>query len=123
VFDYYQWYVRRKLSKRYLFFHAREYSIIALVLVGIFYYRPVLLAAAMAYLGHVATDCFHNGISPWGYSITYRAFVRFETARVAPRYRVLNAYTSRIGFILFGNMLRPWYERKIVPWIQSKTCD
>jgi hypothetical protein len=123
LFDFYQWYIRRKPSKIYLFFHAWEYSIIALLLVGIFYYHPILLAAAVAHLGHVATDHFHNGISPWGYSITYRAFVRFDTARVAPRHQVLNAYKSWIGFIPFGNILRPWYERKIEPWFQSRTSD
>ena len=56
-------------------FYAWEYSIIGLVM-GLVYYHPVLLAAVLAHLGHVATDHFHNGISTWGYSITYRAFDR-----------------------------------------------
>ena len=123
LFDYYQWYIRRKPGKIYLFCHAWEYSIIALLLVGIFYYHPVLLAAAVAHLGHVATDHFHNGISPWGYSITYRVCVRFETSRVAPRHHVLDAYKSWLGFVPFGNRLQPWYTRKIEPWFQSRISD
>jgi hypothetical protein len=123
LFDFYQWYIRRKSSKIYLLFHAWEYSIIALLLVGIFYYHPVILAAALAHLGHVATDHFHNGLSPWGYSITYRAFVRFETARVAPRHHVLDAYRSWPRMLPFGSRLEPWYQRKIEPWFRSRISD
>ena len=90
---------------------------------GNLYYHPILLAAAVAHLGHAATDHFHNGISPWGYSITYRAFVRFETARDAPSLNVLDAYKSWVGFLPFGNRLRPCYTRKIEPWFQSRIGD
>ena len=120
LFDFYQWYIRRKPSKIYLLFHAWEYSITALLIVGVFFYHPVLLAAAVAHLGHVATDHLHNGISPWGYSITYRAFVRFETARVAPRHHVLDAYKAWPRMLSFGHRLQPWYERNIEPWFRSR---
>jgi hypothetical protein len=123
LFDFYQCYVRRKRSKIYLLFHAWEYSILLLLLVGIFYYHPVPLAAAVAHLGHVATDHFHNGISPWGYSITYRAFVRFETACVTPNHDVLDSYKSWLNLIPFGTRLEPWYQRKIEPWFQSRIGD
>jgi hypothetical protein len=123
LYDFYRWYIRRRKSKIFLYSHAWEYSIIALLLLGIFYYHPILLAAALAHLGHVATDHFHNGISPWGYTITSRVFVRFETARVAPRHRVLDAYKSWLGFVPFGNRLRPYYTRKVEPWFQSRISD
>jgi len=123
LFDFYQWYIRRKPSKIYLLFHAWEYSIIALLLVGVFYYHPVLLAAALAHLGHVATDHFHNGLSPWGYSITYRIFARFETERITPNHNVLNSYRSWPGLLPFGSSWRPWYLRKVEPWFQSRIRD
>jgi len=68
LFDYYQWYIRRKRGRIFLLFHAWEYSIIGLLLLGFFYYHPVLLGAVVAHLGHVSTDHFHNRISTWGYS-------------------------------------------------------
>ena len=123
LFDYYQWYIRRKPSKIYLLFHAWEYSIIGLLLVGIFFYHPVLLAAAVAHLGHVATDHFHNCISPWGYSITYRILTRFETSRIAPNHNVLNSYKSWPRMLPFGRRLEPWYQRKIEPWFRSRFGD
>ena len=58
--DFYQWYVRRKRNKIYQFFHAWEYSIIGLLLLGVFFYHSVPLATALAHLGHVATDHFRN---------------------------------------------------------------
>ena len=123
LFDFYHWYIRRKPSKIYLFFHAWEYSILALLLVGIFYYNPLTLAAAAAHLGHVAADHFHNGISPWGYSITYRVFVRFETARRVPGQNVLNSYRAWPRMLPFGGRLKPWYARKIEPWFVSTIGD
>ena len=73
LFDYYQWYVRRKKGKIYLFFHAWEYSIAGLLMLGLIYYHPVFLAAVLAHLGHVTADHFHNNLtlgvipSPIGY--------------------------------------------------------
>ena len=93
-----------------------------LLLVGIFYYHPLLFAAAVAHLGH-ATDHSHNSISPWGYSITYRAFVRFETARVTPNHNVVDSYKLWLNLIPFGTRLQPWYQRKIEPWFESRIGD
>ena len=120
LFDYYQWYIRRKPNKLYLLFHAWEYSIIGLLLLGIFFYHPVLLAAALAHLGHVATDHFHNNISPLGYSITYRIWVRFEASRVTPNHHVLGSYKSWPGLLPFGKRLEPWYQRNIEPWFEFR---
>ena len=120
LFDFYQWYIRRKPNKIYLFFHAWEYSIIGLLLIGVFHYHPILFAAALAHLGHIATDHFHNGMSPWGYSITFRFVARFETDKVAPHHNVLNSYRSWPGLLPFGKRLEPWYRRKVEPWFRSR---
>ena len=123
LFDYFQWYVRRKKGKVYLLFHAWEYSIIGLLLLGLVYYHPVLLAAALAHLGHITADHVHNRLSPWGYFITYRIWVRFDTDRVTPNHNVLNSYRSWLGLFPFGKRLEPWYQRKIEPWFQSRMKD
>ena len=123
LFDYYQWYIRRKTDKIYLLFHAWEYSIIGLAILGFVYYHPVLLAAVLAHLGHVATDHFHNRIAPWGYFMTYRALVRFDTTRVTPYHNVLHSYRIWPSLLPFGRLITPWYQRKIEPWFRSKFND
>ena len=120
LFDFYQWYVRRKKGRVTLLFHAWEYAIAGFLVLGFLYYHPVLLAVVLANLGHVATDHFHNRLSPWGYFMTYRALVRFDTARITPNHNVLYSYRSWMGLVPFGSRLEPWYQRKIEPWFQSR---
>ena len=120
LIDYYQWYIRRKKNRIFLFFHAWEYGMIGLMVLSIFYYHPIFLAAVLAHLGHVATDHFHNRMAPWGYSITYRAFVQFDRTRITPHHNVLRSYESWLRMVPFGSRLEPWYQRKIEPWFRSR---
>jgi hypothetical protein len=120
LFDFYRWYLLRKHGKLCLLFHAWEYGIIGLLVVGLVFYHPILLGAVLAHLGHIATDHFHNRISPWGYFITYRAYVGFDAARVAPNQNVLNSYKSWPRLVPFGKRLEPWFQLKIEPWFQSR---
>ena len=84
LLDYDQWYICRRQGKIYMLFHAWEYGITGLMVLGAVYYHPVLLAAVLAHLGHIATHHFHNRINPWGYSITYQALVRFDRTASRP---------------------------------------
>lgn len=120
LFDFYRWYVRRKTGKIFLIFHAWEFSLAGLLLVGLVYYHPVLLAAALAHLGHVATDHFHNRLAPWGYFITYRVIVGFDAARIAPNNNVLLAYKYWPRMVPFGKRIEPWFQRKVEPWFRSR---
>ena len=72
LYDYYNWYVKRKRDKVYLLLHAWEYSLVGLVLLGGGFFDTLLLAATLAHLLHVTADHFHNHMSRYGYSITYR---------------------------------------------------
>jgi len=123
LFDYYQWYVRRKKGKIYLFFHAWEYSLVGLLVVGLAFYHPVLLAAVLAHLGHVAADHFHNRMAPWGYSIIYRLTARFDSNVISPNHNVLRSYESWPRMVPFGKRIEPWYQRKIEPWFRSRISD
>ena len=120
LFDYYNWYGRRKTNKIVLFLHAWEYSIAGLLVSGLAYYHPVLLAVFLAHLGHVTTDHFHNHLTPWSYFITYRAYVRFETAQILPHSNVLDAYKAWTSMLPFSSRIEPWYQRKIEPWFRSR---
>ena len=93
------------------------------IVVGDIHCNPILLAAAVAHLGHVAADHFHNGISPWGYSLIYRALVRFETTQIVPDQNVLNSYRAWPRMLPFRRRLKPWYQRQIEPWFQSSISD
>ena len=123
LFDYYQWYIRRKPGKIYLFFHAWEYGFIGLLVLAFAFYHPVLLAAVLAHIAHVASDHFHNRLAPWGYSISYRALAGFNTNRITPNHDVLRSYKSWLHMVPFGKRLEPWYQRKIEPWFRSRIGD
>ena len=123
LFDFYQWYVRRKRGRVYLLFHAWEYSIAGLLALVLVYYHPMLLAVVLVHLGHVATDHFHNRMAPWAYFMSYRVLVRFDSTRVTPNHNVLHSYKSWVGLLPFGNRLEPWYQRKIEPWFESRIRD
>jgi len=59
----------------------------------------------------------------WVYSLTYRALVRFDSARIAPNQNVLDSYKSWPKLIPFGKRLEPWYQRNIEPWFSSRIGD
>ena len=120
LFDFYRWYISRKTGKIFLYFHAWEYSVAGLLVLGFFFYHPLLLAAVLAHLGHVATDHFHNRMAPWGYFISYRVLVRFDTARIAPNQNVILAYQTWLAMVPFGKRFEPWFQRKIEPWFRSR---
>jgi hypothetical protein len=121
LYDFYRWNIRRKNGQIFLFLHAWEYSLAGLLLAGLVYHHPVLLAAALAQLGHVAADHFHNRLSPWGYFLTYRAWTGFDVARIAPDHNVLDSYRSWPKMVPFGRKILPWYQRNIEPWFHSRT--
>ena len=118
--DYYQWWVKRRPNKVFLVFHAWEYSIAGFLVLGLAYYHPILLAVVLAHLGHVATDHFHNAISPFGYSLIYRAWVRFDAKKIAPGIRLERTYRSLPRMFPMRRFWEPWYRRKIEPWIASR---
>ena len=111
VYDYYKWYIRRQPNKIYLWFHAWEYSIAGLLLL-IWFYHPLLLAAVLAHLAHVITDHFHNQLSPLGYSLTYRIARGFEAPSIAPTHNVSTTYWHLLKALPFGRRLAPWFERR-----------
>jgi len=123
LYDFYRWYIRRKQGQLFLLFHAWEYSVAGFLVLALVYYHPVLLAVTLAHLGHVATDHFHNRLTPWSYFITYRVMKRFDAAQVAPGKNIMAAYQSWPGLFPFGKQLQPWYQRKIEPWFRSRIID
>jgi len=120
IFDFYQWWIRRRTSKIYLFLHGWEYSIAGLLTLWLGYYHPVLLAVVLAHLGHVATDHFHNRLSVLGYFILYRIWVRFDTKKIAPNTELNHFHQILPALLPLRRFWEPWYRRKIVPWISSR---
>lgn len=120
LYDYYQWYIRRRTKKLHIFLHAWEYSIVGLLVTGLAYYHPLLLGTVLAHLGHVVTDHFHNRLAPFGYSITYRTIVGFEASVIAPDQDVEHSYHAWPHLLPFGWLIEPWFNRRIEPWIQGR---
>ena len=79
LLDYYNWYVKGDTRHLVVAFHAWEYAVVALALVLVVWQSSYLLAAAIAYLGHVVGDqVTHRPIPGLTYSIVYRAYTRFD---------------------------------------------
>ncbi|MFQ6026146.1 MAG: hypothetical protein ACE5Q6_01375 [Dehalococcoidia bacterium] len=114
VYDYYQWYIKRRPNKIYLWFHAWEYSIAGLILTA-FFYHPLLLATALAHLAHVITDHLHNHMSPWGYSLSYRIIKGFDGPTIAPTHNTSTSYWHLLQVIPWGHRLAPWFQRRSSP--------
>jgi hypothetical protein len=120
LYDFYQWYIRGRKNKVYVFFHAWEYSALGLALLGLVFYHPLFLAAVLAHLGHVASDHFHNRLSRFGYFILYRMIHKFDPAVIMPHQNVLDSYRSWPRMLPFGRRLEPWFQRRIEPWFLER---
>jgi hypothetical protein len=120
LYDFYNWYIRRKGDKLHVLFHGWEYSIAVFFVLGLVYYHPLLLAAALAHLAHVTTDHFNNGLPPLGYSVIYRAWVRFDASKLVPGRNVTHSYRAWVHLIPLGHFIEPWFRRRIEPWILSR---
>ena len=121
LYDFFQWYIRRRNDKLHVLFHGWEYSIAAFLVLGLVYYHPLLLAAALAHLAHVTTDHFRNGLPLSTYSIIYRTWVRFDASKLAPGRNVALSYRAWVHMIpLIGHLIEPWFRRKIEPWIVNR---
>ena len=118
--DFYQWYVRTRPNRVYIPFHSWEYSFVGLAVLAAVVYHPILLAVVSAHLLHVATDHFHNRISPYGYFLTYRIINRFDAAVITPGTSSLYSYRIWPLLLPFGKKLRPWYQRRIEPWFEAR---
>ena len=119
LYDYYQVYVKGRHDRVYLLLHAWEYSLVGLATLAL-YYHPFLLAVALGHLAHVITDHLVNGLSPLGYSITYRACKGFDSAYITPHSHVVNSYQALRKLFPFGRLIEPWFQRRIEPWFQER---
>ena len=113
LFDYYQWYVKRRQDKFYVLLHAWEYSLVGLALLVSLFYHPLFLATVAAHLSHMATDQLHNRVAPWGYFITYRIIKRFDAATLAPNHSASNAYWRILSVVPYGKRLAPWFQSRV----------
>ena len=93
--------------------HGWEYSLAGLVVLAGVFYHPLLLAAVLAHLAHVIADQLHNGVSPPGYSIIYRAVKRFNASEIAPQHNVATAYWHVLGILPGGQRLAPWFQKRV----------
>ena len=118
--DLYQSWINRQPGKVYVLLHGWEYSITGLLILGLVFSEPILLGIVLGHLGHIATDHFHNRISPWGYFILYRAWFKFDTAKIAPDRDPAGYHYNLPAFFPFRSLWEPWYRRKIEPWIDAR---
>ena len=123
LYDFYNWYVRGKRRKLHIVLHGWEYSIVGFLVLGLAFYHPLLLAAAVSHFAHVASDHLRNGLTTFGYSLIYRAAVGFDASVLAPDSDVTLSYRSWVHMFPMGHMLEPWFRRRIEPWILRRLKD
>ena len=119
LYDYYQRYVKGKKDRVYVLFHAWEYPMI-MSFISLVFYHPFLLAVILGHLAHVATDHVWNRLTPFAYSITYRAIKGFDSQHIAPHHHVMDAYRSLPRLLPLGHRVEPWFQRKIAPWFLAR---
>ena len=115
LYDYYQRYVKGKKDRVYVLFHAWEYPMI-MSFISLVFYHPFLLAVILGHLAHVTTDHVWNRLTPFAYSITYRAIKGFDSRHIAPHHHVMDSYRSLPRLLPLGHRVEPWFQRKIAPW-------
>lgn len=115
LYDYYQWYIKKRPDKLYVLLHAWEYSIAGLALLAAEFYHPLFLAVVAAHLSHVITDHFYNRVAPLGYSIIYRIVKKFDASVIAPRHSPSKAYWHFLDVLPFGRRLAPWFQSRVEP--------
>jgi hypothetical protein len=120
LFDFYQWWVKGRPNKVYVFLHAWEFSAAGLLTLALVFFHPLLLAVVLAHLAHVTTDHLRNRLTPLAYFITYRLLKRFDRAFIAPREDVMRAYREWPRLLPFGRRLQPWFQRRIEPWFDER---
>ena len=120
LYDYYQWYIKGRPNRIYVLFHAWEYSAAGIATLASGFFHPLLLAAVLAHLVHVATDHLSNRLAPFAYFIVYRLITRFDTEFITPRHNVMDSYLSWAEFLPFGRRLQPWFRRRIEPWFEAR---
>ena len=118
--DYYQEWVKRRPHLVLKLFHAWEYSIIGLLVLGFIYYHPILLAATVVHLGHLALDHYHHRPNPLTYFISRRTWLRFDARKIEPGKRIRQSYEDFPNKLPLGRLWEPWYRRKIEPWFAAR---
>jgi hypothetical protein len=119
LIDLHRSWIKGRPDKVLVLAHGWEYSIIGLVFLGLIFYQPIVLGAVLGHLGHVATDHFHNRLTPLGYFIIYRIWVRFDVEKIAPGRNLAHYHHNLPAFFPFRRLWEPWYRRKIEPWIDA----
>ena len=118
--DLYQSCVRRKTHLVIVPFHGWEYSIAAIFILCFVFYHPIFFAALMGHLTHVATDHFHNRLTPLGYFVLYRAWVRFDAKKIAPGRDSAYFHHNLTSVFPLRGLWEPWYLRKLEPWFSAR---
>ena len=118
--DLYQSCIRLKSNLVVVPLHGWEYSIAGLLVLCFLFYHPVLLAAVMGHLSHVATDHCHNRLTPLGYFALYRVWVRFDARKIAPKRHSAYFHHTVTSSFPFRGLWEPWYLRRIEPWLTAR---
>ena len=118
--DLYQSCIRLKPNLVVVPLHGWEYSVAGILVLWFAFYHPVFLAVIIGHLSHVATDHLHNRLTPLGYFVLYRAWVRFDARKIAPGRGSTYFHHHVTSSFPFRGLWESWYLRKVEPWLTAR---
>ena len=120
IVDLYQSCIRLKPNLVVVPLHGWEYSLAGILVLCFVFYHPLLLSVVIGHLSHVVTDHFHNRLTPFGYFVLYRVWVRFDARKIAPGRGSTYFHHNVTSSFPFEGLWVPWYSRKIEPWLTAR---
>ena len=122
LYDYYQLYGKGRCGKIYVLLHGWEYSLIGLGVYGALgFHHPVLMAAVLAHLAHLAADHWHNSLTPLGYSIVFRALNGFNKVTIDRNAGLAALDHDHAGPTNLDRRLAIWCKRKVQIFLMERT--
>ena len=122
LYDYYQRYAKGRCGKIYVLLHGWEYSLIGLgVYWALGFQHPVLMAVVLAHLAHLAADHWHNSLTPFGYSIVFRALKGFNKASISRNAGLAALHQDYTAPTNLDRRLALWGQRKVQLFLMERT--
>jgi hypothetical protein len=114
VFDYYNWYIRNKTERLFVFLHGWEY-LAALVGLYLFAFQETwMLAITIGYATQIGTDQIFNHPKWHTYFVISRAARGFAWSGVVRRRPADESYMSLMASIpIFRGPIKAWFERRV----------
>lgn len=106
LLDYYQWLIRNRSNRLWLFLHSYELVIPAVFISYILNWNPLAIAGTLALLGHILSDQWAHRVRSLSYFFTYRALNGFRPLSTTPS-TPREMYQELVDYPLMSRIVPP----------------